>query len=137
MKSLTRARLVLAIISTCLEELAIVAIWRWLLPEFDIFLPVQVLIAIMVVWAGFGLWLFIFTTITLRRQVPAGLPSMIGSRGRVVARLNPEGLVNIKGELWTAVSLEENIKKGEDVLVVNEDGLKLMVRRAPDKRPRH
>ena len=103
----------------------------------DIFLPVQVLIAIMVVWAGFGLWLFIFTTITLRRQVPAGLPSMIGSRGRVVARLNPEGLVNIKGELWTAVSLEENIKKGEDVLVVNEDGLKLMVRRAPDKRPRH
>ena len=130
MKRLTTARLILAIISTTMEEVAIVAAWRWLLPQFDIHLPVQALIAIMAVWACFSIWLFIFTTVTLRKQVPVGLPSMIGCRGKVARRLDPEGLINIKGELWTAKSGGERLNKGEEVVVVDEDGLRLLVRRA-------
>jgi membrane-bound ClpP family serine protease len=129
MRRLTTARLILAIISTTMEETAIFAAWRWLLPHFDIHLPVQALIAIMVIWAGFSIWLFVFTTITLRKQVPVGLPSMIGSRGKVADRLDPEGLINIKGELWTARSGGERLNRGEEVVVVGEDGLRLLVRR--------
>lgn len=134
MGKLTRARLVLAIISTPLEEVAIYVIWRWLLPEFGIELPVQVLIGVMVAWAAFSVWLFIFTTRTLRKQVTVGLPSMVGTRGRIASRLSPEGMVRIKGELWGATSAEGDIDAGEDVVVVGEDGLKLSVRRVAKSR---
>ena len=131
-RKMTLARLVLAVVSTILEEGAIYVIWRWLLPEFDIRLPVAALITAMAVWAAFGTWLFIFTTRTLRRQVTVGLPSMVGTRGRVASRLAPEGMVRIKGELWGATSNADNIDKGEDIVVVGEDGLKLLVRRDGD-----
>jgi len=133
---LTTARLVLAIVSMALEQGAIYVIWRWLLPQFGINLPLSVLIGVMVAWAVFGIWLFLFTTHTLRRQVPVGLPSMVGTKGKVASKLVPEGLVRIKGELWVATSSEGNIDAGEAIVVVGEDGLKLLVRRVDDSRPK-
>jgi membrane-bound ClpP family serine protease len=126
---LTTARLVLAIVSTSLEEVAIWVIWRWLLPEFGIKLPVAALIGMMVAWAALGTWLFIFTTRALQKQASVGLPSMVGARGRVVSRLAPEGLVRIRGELWAAASNAGDIEVGADIMVVSEQGLKLSVRK--------
>jgi membrane-bound serine protease (ClpP class) len=128
----TVSRLILAVISTSLEEVAIWVIWRWLLPEFDIRLPLAVLIGVMVAWATFGVWLFIFTTLTLRKQAMVGLPSMVGTVGKVASRLSPEGQVRIKGELWGATSSEGDIEVGDEVAVIKEDGLKLFVRRVKD-----
>jgi membrane-bound serine protease (ClpP class) len=136
-KKMTAARLILAIISTALEEVAIVAIWRWLLPEFGIRLPFSVLIGVMVAWAAFAVALFIFTTRTLKRQTVVGLPTMIGSKGKVASSLVPEGLVRIKGELWGATSVEGNVDTGEWIEVVGEDGLKLVVRKIGVKKPIH
>jgi membrane-bound ClpP family serine protease len=133
---LTRARLILAVISTSLEEVAIWVIWRWLLPEFDIYLPLSVLTGVMVAWASFSIWLFIFTTRTLKRQVPVGLPSMVGSKGKVASPLAPVGMVRIKGELWGATSDEGHVDIGEEVLVVGEDGLKLFVRSTGRGKPK-
>jgi membrane-bound ClpP family serine protease len=127
---MTTARLILAIISTALEEVAIYVIWRWLLPEFDISLPFPVLVGIMVAWAAFAISLFVFTTRTLKRQVPVGLPSMIGTKGKAASSLDPEGMVRIKGELWVATAAEGDISEGENIEVVGEDGLKLVVRKA-------
>jgi membrane-bound ClpP family serine protease len=126
-RKLTVSRLLLAVLSTSLEEVAIYVIWRWLLPEFGIELPYQVLIGVMAAWAGFGVWLFIFTTRTLKKQTVVGLPSMVGTVGKVASRLAPEGQVRIKGELWGAVSDEGDIEAGERVIVIREDGLKLFV----------
>ncbi len=134
MSTLTRARLVLAITSTSLEEFAIWAICHWLLPEFDIYLPFQAVIVVMIAWGAFSIWLFIFTTRTLRRQVPVGLPSMVGTRGKASGKLAPDGMVRIKGETWGASSEEGDIETGEEVVVVGEDGLKLLVRRAKDSK---
>jgi membrane-bound serine protease (ClpP class) len=122
--------LVLAVVSTSLEELAIWVIWRWLLPEFGVNLPVAVLIGIMIAWGAFSVWLFIFTTRVLRRQAEVGLPSMVGAAGKAASRLSPEGLVRIRGELWGATSNEGDIETGEEVLVVGERGLKLLVKKA-------
>ena len=132
---MTTARLILAIISTSLEEVAIYVIWRWLLPEFDIFLPFWVLVTVMVVWAAFSIALFVFTTRTLKRQTVVGLPTMIGSKGKAVSALAPDGMVRIRGELWGAVLDEGHLKKGEGIEVVGEDGLKLVVRRIVTNRP--
>ena len=131
---MTAARLVLAIVSTSLEEVAIVAIWRWLLPEFGIILPLSVLIGVMVAWAAFGTWLFIFTTRTLKKQTVVGLPTMVGSKGKVASPLMPEGLVRIRGELWGATSAEGDIDESEAVEVVGEDGLRLVVRKSGGKK---
>jgi membrane-bound ClpP family serine protease len=136
-KKFTLSRLILAVISTSVEEVAIWVIWRWLLPEFGINLHSTVLIGVMAAWAAFGIWLFIFTTRTLKKQVTVGLPSMVGTVGRVASRLAPEGLVNIRGELWGAMSHEGDIEAGEKVAVIKEDGLKLFVRRVGDRGIRH
>ncbi len=128
-KKLTATRLVLAVISTGLEEVAIWAIWRWVLPDFGIRPPWLPLIIIMIVWAAFGTWLFIFTTRTLQRQAQMGLTSMVGTRGRVALTLSPEGLVKIRGELWGAVSDGGKIEAGAEVVVVGENGLKRSVRK--------
>jgi membrane-bound serine protease (ClpP class) len=119
----------MAVLSTSLEEAAIWVIWRWLLPEFGINLPVAVLISIMIAWGVFSAWLFIFTTHTLKKQAEVGLPSMVGAVGKAASRLSPEGLVRIRGELWGAVSNEGDIETGEKILVVGERGLKLLVKR--------
>lgn len=126
---MTTARLVVAIISTSLEEVAFYVIWRWLLPEWNIFMPFSGLVVVMVIWALFAVTLFIFTTRTLKRQTVVGLPTMIGSRGKTASKLAPDGMVRIRGELWGAVSDEDNLDRGENVEVVGEDGLKLVVRR--------
>lgn len=126
-KRLTTNRLILAVITTTLEEVAIYAIWRWVLPEFNIKLPVSVLIGMMVGWGIFSVSLFILTTRILKRQVPVGLPSMVGTRGRVASRLSPEGMVRINSELWAAKSNEGHLAVGDEVEVIGEDGLKLLV----------
>ena len=128
MRGLTTARLIIAIVTTALQEVGIYAIWRWLLPEWHIYMSRGALVGVMIVWGLFATWLFIFTTRTLRRQTVVGLPTMVGSRGRAAGRLAPHGMVRIKGELWTASAAEGEVKKGEDVIVVDEDGLKLIVR---------
>ena len=123
------ARLIIAIVSTLLEEVALVVIWRWGLPQLGIQLPLSVLIAVMVAWAAYASITFWIVTRTLKRKVLVGLPTMIGSKGKVVSQLAPEGQVIIKGELWGAESIDGNIDSGDGIMVVGEDGLKLVVRK--------
>jgi membrane-bound ClpP family serine protease len=129
-KRLTITRLILAIISNALQLVIIWIIWRWVLPEFNISLSLTVLIGIMALWAIIGTWIFIFTTGALKKQTPVGLTSMVGTRGRVTVRLAPQGMVKIRGELWTARSITGEIDSGEEIVVTGEDGLKLLVRKA-------
>jgi len=128
-RRLTTGRLILAVVSTTAEEFLIYSAWRWLLPEWDIVLPVAVLVVAMIAWGIFSVSLFIFTTKTLKKQVPVGLPSMVGTSGKAVSPLTPEGLVRIKSELWVATAETGNIQKGDSIEVIGEDGLRLVVRK--------
>jgi membrane-bound ClpP family serine protease len=129
MNKLTRTRLILAVVSTTLEEATIWVIWRWVLPDFGLNLPAAFLVSVMAAWLIFSVWLFFFTTRILRKQVQVGLPSMIGTRGKVTHILNPEGTVKIRGELWSAVAEEGKMEAGTEIIVVAQDSLKLTVRR--------
>ncbi len=128
-------RLIVAIVSTALEEIALVVIWRWGLPQLDIHLPLYVLIIIMGVWAIYAVTTFWIVTRILRKQTVVGLPTMVEAKGKVVSPLTPEGLINIRGELWGAKSPEEDIYNGEIVTVVGQDGLKLVVRKDNADKP--
>jgi len=133
---MTTARLILAIVSTTAVEAALFVVWRWVLPEWGIEIPLAVLIGVMAAWAIFAVVDFLFVTRVLRRQAIVGLPTMIGSKGKVARPIAPEGQVIIKGELWGAEAIDGNIDSGEMVTVVGQDGLKLIVRKAGNKNPK-
>jgi membrane-bound ClpP family serine protease len=120
------ARLILAIVSIMLEEAAIVVIVLWGLPQLDIHIPLAGLIAVMVAWGAFAVITYRMGSRALKKKPVVGLPTMIGSRGKVVSPLAPEGFIRIKGELWEATSAGGNIDTGEEVTVVGQDGLKLV-----------
>jgi membrane-bound serine protease (ClpP class) len=123
------ARLIIAIVTTALEEAAIAVVGLWLLPKVDVHLPLFVLIIIMAAWAGFAVFSFHLGTRALRRKPEGGLSDMLGTRGEVVKRLDPEGMIRIKSELWKAKSVGRKIEIGEEVTVVGQKGLKLIVER--------
>ena len=122
-------RLVFAIISTLLEEAALVVIVLWGLSRLGIEVPLSGLIAIMVTWGAFAVFVYRMGSRALRRKPVIGLASMIGSKGKVVRRLAPGGLIRIKDELWEAESDGGKIGAGEEVMVEGQDGLKLIVRK--------
>ena len=65
-----------------------------------------------------------------QRRAPAtGSSAIIGARGAARTALDPEGIVNINGEEWTAVSAGGRIRKGDRVQVTAAYGIKLEVRR--------
>jgi len=121
------ARLILGIISTLLEEAAIVVIVRWGLPEIGVHVPLWGLIALMVAWGAYSVFTYRLGSRALRRKPVLGLPDMLGSKGEIVSPLAPEGLVRIKGELWVAKSTSGEMESGREVIVVGQDSLKLMV----------
>ncbi|MBE0691233.1 MAG: hypothetical protein IH587_14030 [Anaerolineae bacterium] len=51
---------------------------------------------------------------------------LIGGRGRVIKALTPVGAVHVRGESWSAQS-DRPLEVGEEVVVVERDGLTLFV----------
>ena len=123
-----RARLVLAILTTLLEETAIVIIVNWALPMIGINIPLAGLIALMVVWGVYSVTVYRLGSRALRRKQVVGLPDMLGTRGRVVSLSGSDGMVRIKGELWVAETDSGEMQLGEEVVVVGQERLKLVVR---------
>ncbi len=122
------ARLIFAIISTILEEAALVAIVFWALPEIDIHVPLPGLIVLMVVWGTYSTLVYRMGSRALRQEPLVSLPDMVGSKGKIVSPLVPEGLVKIRSELWIAKSAGGEIEPGSEVIVVEQNSLKLVVR---------
>ena len=119
----------MAILSSLLEEAALVAVVLWGLPRLGVHIPLAGLIALMAALAAYDVITYRMGSRALRKKPVAGLSDMVGSTGKVVSPLDPEGLVRIKGELWQSKSAERGIDRGEEVIVVGQDGLKLVVRK--------
>lgn len=63
-----------------------------------------------------------------KRKAATGQKGIIGEKGIVVNVLNPEGQVEVHGEIWKAVS-DEKLKKGVKVEVTGVEGLIITVHR--------
>ena len=125
-----RARLILAIFSTLLEEAGLAAIVLWGLPQLGVHIPLAVLIVLMVVWGALSIFSYRAGSRALSRKPVVGLPAMIDSKGRVVSSLTPKGVIKVGNELWEATSAGRRIKAGEEVTVVGQDRLRLIVRKS-------
>jgi membrane-bound serine protease (ClpP class) len=64
-----------------------------------------------------------------RKQATTGREELIGKTATVKEALNPQGMVFFRGERWTAVSEDGEIKVGEEVTIKKLDGLTLYVTR--------
>jgi len=121
-----KGRLVIAVVSTTLEEAVLAAGVLWGLPKLGVHIPLWVLIIVMLAWAVYTVTTYRMGSRALRQKPVDGL---VGSEGKVVSPLVPEGMVRIKGELWRAESASGEIDAGEEVTVVGQDRLSLIVRR--------
>ncbi len=66
-------------------------------------------------------------------KVRTGKEALIGAKGIAVMDLKPKGDIRVVGEFWQAKAKDEWINKGEDVEVVDMEGLFLIVRPAKRK----
>ena len=123
-----KGRLIIAIISTVLEEAVLAAGVLWGLPRLGIHIPLWVLIIVMLAWGAYAIITYRMGSRALLKKPVDGLTDMVGSKAKVVSPLAPEGVIKIKGELWVAKSAGRRIEAGEEVIVVGQDRLKLAVR---------
>ena len=72
-------------------------------------------------------WLLYRLLLPQGRKASFGEEGMVGLRGKTVTLLNPEGLVRVRGVLWTAVCEGGEVVVGAEVVVVGLDGLRLLV----------
>jgi membrane-bound serine protease (ClpP class) len=61
-------------------------------------------------------------------KVKTGKEALVGARGIAVSDLKPKGEIRVVGEFWQAKAKDEWIKKGEEVEVIDMEGLFLIVR---------
>jgi membrane-bound serine protease (ClpP class) len=65
-----------------------------------------------------------------KRKTQTGLEGMIGEIGETLSDLNPEGQIRIHGEIWNAVSYDNQIiEKNSKVQVLEVHNLKLIVKK--------
>jgi membrane-bound serine protease (ClpP class) len=84
---------------------------------------------------GFGVFAGVVVFLvsrTLMTGQTAGVSELIGRIGQTSTALAPDGKVFVRGEYWSA-SADEEIDSGESVEITAVDGLRLQVRRAPDR----
>ena len=123
-----RSRLVIAVIATLGEEIALALFVLLGLPRLGVEVPVGGLIGMMAGLATYGVISYRLGSRALMKKPMAGFTDMVGSKGTVSEPLTPRGTIKIKGELWDAEATEHHIDRGQDVIVVSRQGLKLMVR---------
>ncbi len=125
-----KSRLVFAILATLGEEIALALFVLLGLPRLGVKLPLGGLIAMMAGLAVYGVISYRLGSRALLKKPLAGFTDMVGSRGTVIEPLSPKGTIKIKGELWEAESTKNKIDVGEEVTVIEQQGLKLIVRKS-------
>jgi membrane protein implicated in regulation of membrane protease activity len=122
-----------------LEEAILVAVVLWLLPQFNVNLPLWVLGILIVALAIYSYIMYRVgrSTFLIRPKVAA--EAIIGDEGKVTKRLAPEGYVKVQGVLWKATCVESELEVDDEVVVVGIEGLRLIVspkvRTVQDKKP--
>lgn len=114
--------------------LAIMALFlahRW----FD--LPVTAAAAIFVLWIAKDAALYPFLHSAYETGVPSAADKMVGATGVAKEALDPEGFVQIGGELWKAKTRDPlaTVRPGDRIRVEQVRGMKLVV--SADPRPKN
>jgi len=111
-----------------LDEAAILTVVLLILHYVGVRIPVGAMVGLSI-----GLIIVVFllhlAIIPVFHKKPVtGIESMIGMKCKVVEPLAPSGMVSLKGEYWRADSVKDEVAVGEQVEIVESDGLTLKVK---------
>ena len=91
------------------------------------------------VGAGFVAWMFAFPStpigrrIMLDRAAPTGpattRDTLLGKEGAAFTALRPAGTALIEGRKWDVVAESDFIEPGDPLIVVREEGMRILVRK--------
>lgn len=115
-----------------LDEALLAFLALVILSAMDVRLSPGLIATVVILLAASLLLIYWALRSVVRRRQITGREGMVGLKGKVVKPLNPTGVVKIEGELWNASAAGETtgtIGIEEEVVVVNVEGLKLIVRR--------
>jgi membrane-bound serine protease (ClpP class) len=91
-------------------------------------LQIQAILAItLLIVAGIAAWLFYVGVKAQYRRVKTGKEAILGASGIATSDLNPAGEVRVLGEFWQASAKDVAISKGQNIKVVDMDGMFLIV----------
>jgi len=78
-----------------------------------------------------GFFLFVLGKAVRARHSPVlmGRETLPGAVGVALTDLGPDGQVRVRGEVWSAIAVEEKIRQGDAVQVVSVEGLRLLVKK--------
>jgi len=74
-----------------------------------------------------GVGVMAWNSLSARHTRPHHLTTLEGAEGIAVGDLNPDGIVRIRGEQWSAVSVNGNVPAHTRVQVLRADGVRLEV----------
>jgi len=120
----TKHYTIYSLVTTLVQEAALVAAVLWLLPSFGINIPFWGLSLMVVALGTYAYITYRFAKKALRKK-PIISPH-IGSRGRTTTPISPKGYIRVRGELWQASS-STPIGVGEEVVVLDIDEMTLIV----------
>jgi len=97
-------------------------------PSLDASVPITLILAATITTALFFIFAIGMALRAQTKKVTTGREGIIGETGIAITRISPEGKVKVHGEYWDAHS-DESIKKGEHVVVIKVNRLRLSVKK--------
>jgi membrane-bound ClpP family serine protease len=92
-----------------------------------------VLAGVLLVMAGIAAWLFYVGIKAQHNRVKTGKEALIGAVGVATTDLTPKGEVRVLGEFWQALAKDTEIAKCQEIVVVDLDGMFLVVKATEEK----
>jgi membrane-bound serine protease (ClpP class) len=101
------------------------------LPVFWVF-PLDTALPLYALITAFSLFMYFKIFRAMRLQARTGFEGMLGKKGEVVEKINPEGKIFYAGEIWNATSEKKRFSIGEQVKIGGMRGLMLFVEEMHD-----
>ena len=116
-------RILVAIIASLIDEVALVVAVVWVLPRLGVEVPVWLVILLAILFLASGVW----TLVVVKKRPNLGFENQIGVKALAVTRIRKKGLVRIGRENWAARTEGPEIEPGTNVVVVSQNALILTV----------
>ncbi|HLI46468.1 MAG TPA: NfeD family protein [Geobacterales bacterium] len=115
-----------ALLASLADDFLIIIVILAILPLLGIYLPIWFIATIIAILLIISL--FVYRALSsMKRPIAVGKEVIIGKIGETMTDLEPEGLVYLENEIWTAISKRGKIEKGKKVKVTELYGTKLIV----------
>ena len=119
----------LKVLVLLLDEAAVVALVVLILWVLEIKIPLLITIPVALVLGALVFMIHKAVIPTFHRKKITGSEGMIGLKGEVTQPLTPMGTVRVGDEYWKARAVGDNIAVGEEVEILELEGLTLKVNR--------